>query len=344
MFRYRCCFFLLLVVKTCYTKEMTDIKALQSLPTRCTYEYAYDMYGAHCAGLRLTKIPSLKGGIEILDFSDNKLKEVHADTLSYYTSIKYLYLSENQIYSIDKDAFSYLTYLQTLDLSNNVILQLSETIFHLPSLRKLYLNGNPLSQGSLSSMEISKPIRAPLDLLDLSDCKLEVMPDLGILPQMTFYNISHNPLKSLDAQSFSGMCKLAKVDLTESINQIKLCDMKLSVMWFQEKGIYFQLGDYTKLNSREYENCPRIDIPQNLNATFNQCRMEYTEVQTVKTSRRTWMTIGGGLAGFLVGFVLLLYIMHRHNVAQTKRTTKEVKKVPPSDDKNATAILLNDVS
>lgn len=46
-------------------KEVTDIEALASLPTRCTYAYAYEMYGAHCAGLRLTKIPNLKGGIEV---------------------------------------------------------------------------------------------------------------------------------------------------------------------------------------------------------------------------------------------------------------------------------------
>ncbi|CAH2102427.1 unnamed protein product [Euphydryas editha] len=334
----------LLLATNSYTKEMTDIEALASLPTRCTYEYAYDMYGAHCGGLRLTKIPNLKGGIEILDFSDNKLQEIHDDTLSYYTSIKHLYLSENQIYSIDKDAFTYLTYLQTLDLSKNVIFELPETIFHLPSLRKLYLNGNPLLHLSLSNMVIRKPIKAPLELLDLSECKIKVMPDLGILPHMMLYNISHNPLTSLDAYTFSAMCKLATVDLTESIDNIKLCDMKLSITWFQEKGIYFQLGDYTRLNSREYENCPRPEIPENLNATYNLCRTEYIQIQNIKTSRRTWLTISGGLFGFLVCFVLLLYIMHRHNVAQTKKITKDVKKVAPTEDKTATAVLLNNVS
>ncbi|XP_045459266.1 tsukushi, partial [Melitaea cinxia] len=337
-------FLAVLLAASSYTKEMTDIEALASLPKRCTYEYAYDMYGAHCGGLRLSKIPNLKGGIEILDFSDNKLQEIHDDTLSYYTSIKHLYLSENQIYSIDKDAFAYLTYLQTLDLSKNVIFQLPETIFHLPSLRKLYLNGNPLLHLSLSSMVIRKPIKAPLQLLDLSECKIRELPDLGILPYLILYNISHNPLTSLDAQSFSGMCKLAKVDLTESINNIQVCDMRLSITWFQEKRIYFQLDNYEKLNSREYENCPRPEIPESLNATYNRCRMEYTEIQNIKTARRTWLTIGGGLVGFLVGFVLLLYIMHRHNVAQTKKITKEVKKVSPIDEKAVTAVLLNNKS
>ncbi|CAH0727368.1 unnamed protein product, partial [Brenthis ino] len=256
MFRY---FIVLAVlVATNIAKEVTDIEALASLPTRCTYAYAYEMYGAHCAGLRLNKIPSLKGGIEILDFSDNKLQEIHADTLSYYTSIKFLYLSENQIYSIDKDAFAYLTDLQTLDLSKNVIFQLPETIFQLPSLRKLYLNGNPLLHLSLNSMEIRKPIKAPLELLDLSDCKIKTLPDLGVLPQLVLYNISHNPLTTLDVHILSSMCKLAKLDLTESIDAIKLCDLKLSVKWFQEKQIYFQLSDYTRLNSRVSMSLPAV--------------------------------------------------------------------------------------
>ncbi|CAK1540087.1 unnamed protein product [Leptosia nina] len=327
-----------------WAKQMTDIEALQSAPTRCTYEYAFDMYGAHCGGLRLNKIPSLRAGIEILDFSDNKLQEIHDDTLSSYTSIKFLYLSENQIYSIDDNAFSYLTNLQSLDLSKNVILTLPETIFHLPTLRNLYLHGNPLLHLHLSKMQLSKPIRAPLELLDLSECKLKVLPDWGVLPQLYLYNISHNPLTTIDAQHFSPMCKLSKVDLTGSIDDLQLCDMRMTITWFQIRNVYFLLDDYTRLNSREFENCPKVAPPDNLNITYQECRQLYTKTQNTKSSRRTWLTIGGGLAGFLVGFVLLLYVMHRHNVAQTKKADKETKKIPPDGDKQASAVLLNNAA
>lgn len=54
-----------LCVSNTWTKEMTEIEALGARPNHCTYEYAYDMYGAHCAGLRLSKLPKLKGGIEV---------------------------------------------------------------------------------------------------------------------------------------------------------------------------------------------------------------------------------------------------------------------------------------
>lgn len=49
-----------------WAKELTaDMEVLGATPNHCTYEYAYDMYGAHCAGLKLTKLPNLRGGIEV---------------------------------------------------------------------------------------------------------------------------------------------------------------------------------------------------------------------------------------------------------------------------------------
>lgn len=336
-----------LLLWSTHGKEMTEIEALGAQPTHCTYEYAYDMYGAHCASRRLGKIPKLRSGIEILDFSDNKLQELHADTLSSYTSIKFLYLADNHIYLIDDDALSAFTDLQTLDLANNVILDLPSSIFHLPSLRKLYLRGNPILHKTINSLDLVKPIKAPLELLDLSDCKIKELPDLGYLPQLQFYNISHNPLTSLNTYHFAAMCNLVKVDLTDSIGNMKLCSLRATVLWFQEKRVFFQLDDYSRLNTREFENCP---VPNdvdgaNHNATFHQCKAEYLQVQSIKTSRRTWLTIGGGLAGFLVGFILLLWVMHRHNVAQTKTTAEKIKQATPRDsDKNASAVLLNNVA
>ncbi|KAJ0182463.1 hypothetical protein K1T71_001832 [Dendrolimus kikuchii] len=327
-------------------KELTEIEALASKPTRCIYEYAYEMYGAQCSGLRLSKIPSLRGGIEILDFSDNKLQELHADTLSSYTSIKFLYLADNQIYLIEEDALPPLSSLQILDLSNNVILNLPNSIFQLPSLRSLYLRGNPLLHMRLSNLNIQKPIKAPLEILDISDCKIKELPNWGFLPQMVIYNISHNPLIKLDVKHFAEICNLGKVDLTESLYAMKLCSLKPAISWFHDKRIFYQLGDYTRLNSKEYEYCPRTNDTAIYNATYHRCKADYLEVQNIRRSRRTWLTIGGGLAGFLVGFILLLYIMHRHNVAHTKSRSEKLKKHTPTNDgdRNASTVLLNNVS
>lgn len=335
----------LLCVCSIQGKEMTEIEALGAQPTHCTYEYAFEMYGAHCAGRRLSKVPKLRGGIEILDFSDNKLQEITADTLSGYTSIKFLYLADNHIYLIEEDALTSFTDLQTLDLTNNVILELPNSIFSLPSLRKLYLRGNPIFYKNMNALTIVKPIKAPLELLDISDCKIRELPDWGYLPQLQTYNISHNPLASLNTHHFASMCNLNKVDLTESLNSLKLCGIRSTILWFQQKRIFFQLEDYSKLNTREFESCPVPKDDGSHNATFHQCKAEYLQVQSIRTSRRTWLTIGGGLAGFLVGFILLLYVMHRHNVRQTKTTAEKIKHATPADaDRNASAVLLSDVA
>ena len=175
---------------------------------------------------------------------------MHADTLSSYSSIKFLYLADNHIYLIDEDALTSFTDLQSLDLSNNVILELPKSIFQLPSLRKLYLRGNPILHKTINSLDLVRPIKAPLELLDLSDCKIKELPNFGYLPQLQFYNISHNPLSSLSTDHFAAMCNLVKVDLTDSISDMKLCSLRSSVLWFQEKRVFFQLDDYSRLNTR----------------------------------------------------------------------------------------------
>lgn len=169
--------------------------------------------------------------------------------MSSYTSIKFLYLTDNQIFQIENDAFDSLTDLQTLDLSKNVIIDLPANIFQLPNLRKLYLSGNPLIHKDLNKIA-ETTIRAPLELLDISNCKIKVLPEWGLLPQLMFYNISHNPLKSLDVKYFPVMCNLAKIDITDSIENIRLCDLKPAISWFQDKLIYFHLEDYSTLNTR----------------------------------------------------------------------------------------------
>ncbi|KAJ2947938.1 hypothetical protein O0L34_g9731 [Tuta absoluta] len=329
-------------------KEMTDIEVLTALPTRCTYEHAYDMYGAHCAGLRLDKIPSLRSGIEILDFSDNKLPEIGSDTFSSYTSLKYLYLSENMIFTIHENAFDYLTGLISLDLSKNVIMNIPPNILQLPSLRKLYLGGNPIvgQMGSLDKLAENKDIAAPLELLDISNCKLEHLPDWGLLPQLLLYNVSNNPLRKLEANHFAVMCNLGKVDLTKAIDDIPLCRLRQAISWFQDKRIFFQLDDYSQLNSREFDKCPLSDVEAVYNETYHVCKKEYLQMESSRTSRRTWLTISGGLAGFLVIFMLILYLMHRANVARTKTAAEKMKssKPRPDGDKKASVVLLDDVS
>ncbi|KAG7310591.1 hypothetical protein JYU34_003383 [Plutella xylostella] len=343
MYRFVSWCMLLLSTSSVLGKELTDIERLSAKPKHCSYAYAFDMYGAHCAGLGLARIPSLRGGIEILDFSKNMLKNLHKDTFSSYTSIKFLYLSENYIRHIDEDALAALTDLRTLDLSTNAITKLPDSLFQLPSLQKLYLSGNALTYLDSHYTGISKPIAAPLELIDVSDCELREVPDLGTIQELKFLNVSHNPLVSLQTSVFARACNLAKVDITGAIDVIRLCSLRSTITWFDEKHVYFVLDDYSRLNTKEFANCPREEISAELNATHTECKSSYLQVQTMRSSQRSMLTILAGLAGFLVGFILLLYLTHRWNVSKTKSAEKKMK--PTGDgDKQATANLLHNVA
>lgn len=322
-------------------KELSEFEKLTSKPTRCVYERAYDMYGAHCVGLKLSRIPSLKSGIEILDLTDNKLRELGEDAFSSHTSIRFLYLADNSIYAIDEQTFTPLSSLETLDLSTNVIQTLPQTIFNLQSLRNLYLSGNPLTTLNADLINLPKPIKAPLEQLDISNCRLFSIPNFGSLPQIRFYNISYNHLRSLEAEHFANTCNLHKLDLTEAISLLNLCEIHSPIMWLQERGVHITLADYALLNSDDFFNCKRKDLSHANNVTYQNCKNEYLQEQTVKSSKSKLLTIGGGLAGFLVAFILLLYIMHRRNVIQTKKMANKQTPTKEGDKQTNAALLEN---
>lgn len=186
---------------------------------------------------------------QILDFSKNRLRNLEPSTLSSYSSLRFLYLAENYIRHIEEDAFSALTSLQTLDLSMNSIMVVPNSILQLPQLSKLYLSGNSLN--NLWTTDVIRPIKAPLDYLDISDCEIKLLPDLGALPELLVYNISHNPLEAMEPEVFAQACKLNKVDMTGSIDKIKTCDLKPLIMWLDEKQVYFILDmqEYARINS-----------------------------------------------------------------------------------------------
>ena len=118
------------------------------------------------------------------------------------------------IKKIEPGSFSMLTSLETLDLSDNSLREVPADVFHLPNLRKLYLADNDI--GNDGFLTILKPVRAPLEYLNIANTEIELIPDFGILPYLSHLNLSHNHLESISPEQFAPFCQITFVDLNET--------------------------------------------------------------------------------------------------------------------------------
>ena len=148
-------------------------------------------------------------GLQVLDARENRIRELRNDTLSPYTSLKYLYLLDNFVQFIAENAFEPTYYLEVLDLSKNGLLELPRSLFQLTALRNLYLNDNKLKD---SVFNISG-IRSPLAWLHLSNNRLTQLPRLSPLATLTILNVSHNEIQRISTEDIAPLCSLQVLDL-----------------------------------------------------------------------------------------------------------------------------------
>ncbi|XP_023302772.2 protein lap1 [Lucilia cuprina] len=125
------------------------------------------------------------------------------------------------IQSVEPGTFSHLTSLQEIDLSNNALMTIPLELLQLPSLRNLYIDSNELTFLERDLEALETPIKAPLEYLNVADCGLQDIPDLGILPKLWHINASMNPLMDLSIDRFANLCNLKSIDLTRT--QLSQC-------------------------------------------------------------------------------------------------------------------------
>lgn len=153
---------------------------------------------------------------QVLDLSHNRIRELTRDSFSKYTDLKYLYVFENIVMEIEEGTFAQLTGLEALDLSHNGITTIPKELFNLERLRNLYVQGNKLLHLHIELAMVPKPIKAPLQIVNIASAYLMKVPDFGILPDLWQLNISGNPLLEINAEQFSPLCALNSVDFNET--------------------------------------------------------------------------------------------------------------------------------
>lgn len=325
-----------LAVTAIFMLALSYANGFATLPTeldrtqRCHLERTYKMVGYNCANLNLKEIPQwLKTNLEILDLSFNRIRDLNVQSFARYESVKYLYLFENMIQNIEEGTFSELSNLEAIDLSFNALKSIPLEIFQLPSLRNLYVGHNVLQDLEADLTALQKPIKAPLQVLSIADCRLQRLPDFGILPDLWHLNISSNPMKELTLQQLSPMCNLNMIDLNNTKTDGCACQVMAAELVLRGTTVKYLPMSCIPISVSEQERCK---------AEFNDKRTEddfyaFEQCMEVRKARKldneakvTWMTISGIVALCIVLFALILYCLHRRNAKKLKASRRTKKR------------------
>lgn len=103
------------------------------------------------------------------------------------------------------------------------------------------LDTNDLRNIFYCSQKLEKPIKAPLQQLNLGSCRLEMVPDLGILPKLLVMNMSNNPMSEVTVQQFSPFCRLISIEIQNG-TQMPPCMCKALKLYFRNRSITLKEG------------------------------------------------------------------------------------------------------
>lgn len=286
---------------------------------KCKYLKVDRLLKIKCFEMNLKEVPQyLSTSVEVLDLAYNRIKKLKRHSFERYGKIKYLLLYDNMIQFVEPDTFSHLSSLQEIDLSNNALLSIPLEIFQLPSLRNLYVDSNELINLNSDLRSLEKPIQAPLEYLNVADCGLQDIPDLGVLPYLWQINASSNPLKDISTELFSNMCHLKSIDLLKTQMPNCACHQIVEYVSLRKlKNIF--LPTCRMSVGTELDDCPplyniTVGLPE-----FEQCNQATLNA----AARSTWLTIAGCLCGaFLVLLLVLCCINRRKRRKERKRQMK----------------------
>lgn len=223
------------------------------------------------------------------------------------------------IQNIAEGTFQQLQDLEAIDLRQNALQTIPPELFRLPLLRNLYVQNNYLTYLNYELEKIEKPIIAPLQKIDLSECKLDQVPNFGILPQLHTLNLSGNALSTIKSTDFSPYCHLKLLDLNNTRTK-NICTCSAVVTHLIARSVNVIRG----------QNCIQNELCANSNQNKTEELLSYYEclqvrIETAKKEKSTitWITISMCLVGFFVIFIGFLYCLHKRNTRQIKRQLKK---------------------
>nr|XP_031834412.1 platelet glycoprotein V [Nomia melanderi]XP_031834413.1 platelet glycoprotein V [Nomia melanderi] len=159
----------------------------------------------------LARVPAaLTRSVRALRLAGNKLTAIRGGDLDSYPLLRILDISENRLTDIEDDALGRLEVLEELDISGNVLVRVPRSLPN--SLTNLKLQRNAIVALKLNDLQGLCNLRS-LTLNENEIGEIEVGA-LGQLPVLEELDLSHNPIKTLPANTLSGPSNLAKLRMS----------------------------------------------------------------------------------------------------------------------------------
>ncbi|XP_029166473.1 leucine-rich repeat-containing protein let-4-like isoform X2 [Nylanderia fulva] len=186
------------------SSECAETMDQKPLSNTCCYITANSVLEARCSVLKSHKIPlHLNPDIRVLNITWTQIRILSNNSLHPYKKLKFIYLRYNFFHIIKEAAFANQPYLQVLDLRNNFCEILSKSLFQLPYLHTLYLGHNQLYDSVFKVNATS-----PLKILQLSNNKLSVIPNIGLQPTLLNLDLFNNRIISISTENLAPFCSL----------------------------------------------------------------------------------------------------------------------------------------
>ena len=159
--------------------------------------------------------------LAFLYLHENKLAVLPSGLFQELTRLKVLSLHTNNLKSLPFDIFTGLISLESLFVQNNYIASVSYQILRgLQSLRHLNLSHSYINSLDINSFEDT----GKLEFLDMSDNKLERIPNISHLKHLTFFNLQDNSLIKITNKTFSNLSR----DVLMIVSQPEVCQCYVS--------------------------------------------------------------------------------------------------------------------
>lgn len=269
----------------------------------------------------------------------NRLRELTNESLTPYKSLSYIYLADNFIQNIEEAAFARQYYLEVLDLSTNGCDNLPKSLFQLPYLRTLYLVHNKFTDSVLSV-----PVSSPLKALHLTKNKLTKIPDMGLLPTLTYLNVSENAIVSISSEDLAPFCSLKVLDLSKNPIRFtgKGCKCQTLNDWLKLQKIQVKPeSDFLNCSNwsgEEGKQCANVQISNMTYELYNNCsQIIQRQVETEK-ARSVWIMVVSCVSVFIVCVFVTLYCVHKRNRRRRRKQKEQQQQLTAN---NANTELLN---